>query len=45
MKKNVFVRASALALALITACSALPFGARAVEMSASSTEEFEAAYT
>ena len=45
MKKNVFVRASALALALITACSALPFGARAVEMSAYSTEEFEAAYT
>ena len=45
MKRSIVTRASALVMALITACAALPVGAKATEMSTYSTEEFEAAYT
>ena len=45
MRKSMFTRASALVMALLTACAALPLGARAADMSEYSTEEFEAAYT
>ena len=47
MKKTGFTRASALALALVLLCTALPVGAGAEEtdMSIYSTAEFEAQYT
>ena len=45
MRKSMFTRASALVMALLTACAALPCGAKAADMSDYSTEEFEAAYT
>ena len=46
MSNSKFIRASALAMALTLACTALPFSAlAATDMSTYSTSEFEEAYT
>jgi len=46
MRKSMFIRASALAMALAITCTAMPLNVlAAADMTAYSTEEFEAAYT